>query len=525
MPGQERSTPSQGDPPRSADPLGLLVQGMAQLQSAVSESLRSKAKEPELVKPGAAELSKLSELSENSAIDVGDWLHGLQNHMGDLSNGSGLWWGEVLNSLAAYYEAYTRASHVGKLSLKPEDYETLELKDSKWARVDKRAASMLLASVPDSVREELLASRVSGTLAILSRVVVLYRPGSVVECQQILSSLENPPQATTAAEAVTSLRRWSRKDLGIQCPDPSVLLRGLDLMCAKPLQESSEISFRINRLRYNLEIDVRPTENGVKDLHQALVSELEQIAYRGSTASSSKVPFVKAIAATSPPAPPSKQGSEPGNSPSNQPKAKTKATTPCRFFLSDAGCTKGKMCTWSHAFTRKEKQGRCWSCGSTQHQQSSCPVKSEGSPASKAKATAPKAPTLATVGVAGGGSSSPSQPLPIASSPALPAQPPQGEPAGASGGGSRSLEIPENEVAVLVKEANAMLKEMRQLKMLALSSTQVENMAVGHGCGPCDGRTAFWTVALRILFGRHRRRRLVRLLAFECSWLVAQKWC
>ena len=141
---------------RAPDPFGLLVQGMAQLQSAVSESLRSKTKDVEIVKPGIAELPKLAELSENSAIDVGDWLHGLQSHMGDLSNGSGDWWKEVMLSLAAYYDAYTRASHVGKLALRPEDYETPELKDPKWSRVDKRAASMLLASVPEGVRDEIL---------------------------------------------------------------------------------------------------------------------------------------------------------------------------------------------------------------------------------------------------------------------------------------------------------------------------------------------------------------------------------
>ena len=47
------------------------MQGMAQLQSAMSQTLSSKAKEPELVKPGLVELPKLAELSGNSAIDVG----------------------------------------------------------------------------------------------------------------------------------------------------------------------------------------------------------------------------------------------------------------------------------------------------------------------------------------------------------------------------------------------------------------------------------------------------------------------
>ena len=138
-----------------------------------------------------------------------------------------------MTCLKAYYETYTRASHVGKLALRPEDYESAELKDQRWARVDKRAAAMLMASFSDSVKEELLASRLNGTLAILARVVVLYRPGSVVERQQALASLESPPPAANANEAVASLRKWGRwmsraTDMGLQRPDPSVLLRGLD---------------------------------------------------------------------------------------------------------------------------------------------------------------------------------------------------------------------------------------------------------------------------------------------------------
>ena len=491
-----RTASNEGGQFRPPDPLGLLVQGMTQLQSAVSESLRTKAKELEIVKPGTSELPRLADLSENSAIDVGDWLHGLQNHMGDLSNGSGLWWREIMLSLAAYYDAYTRASHVGKLSLRPEDYESEELKDTKWARVDKRAASMLLSSVPDSVRDEILASRLTGTLSILARVIVLYRPGSVVERQQVLASLESPPQATTAADAVSSLRRWSRwmaraTDLGIQRPDPSVLLRGLDSLCQKPLQDAPEVAFRINMLRYTLEIDVRPTEKGVKDLHQALVSEFEQIAYRGSTASSSKVLFVKSIGTSSSSPPPPRPTLDTSASPTNQPKPKGKAATPCKFFMSDAGCSKGRACTWSHAFTRKEKQGRCWSCGSTQHQQSACPIKSEGSPTGKAKGGAPKAPSLAQLaspGTGASGSSQPSAPVPIA---AAMSPPPPTSSTTSSGpdGIVKALEVPDVEVKQLLQEANAMLKEMRQLKTLALSATQVENMAVGHGCSPSDGRT------------------------------------
>ena len=94
---------------------------------------------------------------------------------------------------------------------------------------------------------------------------------------------------------------------------------------------------------------------------------------------------------------------------------------------------------------------------------------------------------MAATAVVGGGSGDPPQGLaaaaPIASSPV-----PPGLTAVSTSAGS-AVEVPETEVKQLLQEANAMLKEMRQLKMLSLSSTQVENMAAGHGCHPGNGRT------------------------------------
>ena len=42
---------------------------------------------------------------------------------------------------------------------------------------------------------------------------------------------------------------------------------------------------------------------------------------------------------------------------------------PCRFFLSDGGCKKGKACSWPHVM---DDQKRCWTCGSTQHFSPAC---------------------------------------------------------------------------------------------------------------------------------------------------------
>eukprot|EP00439_Symbiodinium_sp_Y106_P050041 s545_g6.t1 len=469
------------------DPLGALVQGMAQLQSAMSESLSSRSREPEVVKPGLADLPKLAEMGPNSAIDIGDWLHGLQNHMGDLSNNSCHWWSEIMSCLTKYYEAYLAASNVGKLTIKAEDYESEFLKDPKWSRVDKRASSMILASVPEAVKSELLSTRLVGSLAMLSRVVVLYRPGSIAERQQILRALESPSPAGNAADAVVELRKWARwmaraTDIGIQCPDASVLVRGLDIIVKKVLPEHADIAFRVSMLRYTLEVDTRPTVKGARDLQQALMSELEQVAFRGRSGNT-VVPSVKA-ASVAPSSTTTALKGDGGNasesgSPYGQPKAKAKAA--CRFYLTDKGCSKGSGCAYSHAFTRKERMGRCWTCGSTQHHQPECPTRTNGGTSPLAKANAvPKAKALvkamsevAAAPVAGA-SSTASGTTPTAPSTTNEAQNPT---------------VPESELKVLLQEASAMLKEIRQLRMLALSTTQVENRAVGSGCDPRSGRT------------------------------------
>ena len=47
----------------------------------------------------------------------------------------------------------------------------------------------------------------------------------------------------------------------------------------------------------------------------------------------------------------------------------------CRYFLSDQGCKKGQKCPFPHEWKGISKQGRCWSCRSTQHMKPECPVK------------------------------------------------------------------------------------------------------------------------------------------------------
>ena len=207
---------------------------MSQLQAAMALQLGQNASRPETIRPGvaASELPKLSEADEMAAINVGDWLHGLSGPMGDLTDGSAQWWSQVLVSLESVYKDYVNATAVRKLQ-----------------RVDKRAASMLLQAIPENIRVEILANRLQSTLAILARILTIYRPGSAVERQQVLKALESPGSSASPMELVETLRRWARwlkraQDLGLQVPDPSILLRGLEQAAKTQLEKHGEVAFR-----------------------------------------------------------------------------------------------------------------------------------------------------------------------------------------------------------------------------------------------------------------------------------------
>ena len=46
------------------------------------------------------------------------------------------------------------------------------------------------------------------------------------------------------------------------------------------------------------------------------------------------------------------------------------AQRPCKFFLTEGGCKRGRACTWQHV---SDGSKRCYNCGSTKHFAQDCP--------------------------------------------------------------------------------------------------------------------------------------------------------
>ena len=357
------------------DSLTRLLEGLEKVISGKS------AKAQEEVGRTSVEAPRLAEVSDSASVDFGDWLHCLEHTMGDISSGSAEWWAMVKEAAQDFYLKYQAADQFARITMKP--VAPRELLDQRWVRVDRRGASMLLNAVPEDVKKELVATRTKTTLEVLCRLMVMYRPGSASEKSQLLRKLEEPGAVNTPQEALEALRLWQRvyqraKDLSLITPDPSILLKALDGLAKKPLQENAEVTFRMQLLRYHLKVDITPTVEGIMAIHRAYMAEFEQLAMRkgpkkggpagGDGSSNSPTgPKMRAMGGNKPEgAAPSREG-RPGNG----------SQKPCRFFLTDEGCRRGKSCKFEHAMD-KEKRERCWTCGSKQHTSRNCPTKTKG---------------------------------------------------------------------------------------------------------------------------------------------------
>ena len=110
--------------------------------------------------------------------------------------------------------------------------------------VNSRAAAMVVAALHDSVRQEVVARRLTGsTVRLIFRILTLYRPGGEGEKLKILQNLQSPSPESEAGSAVTPLRTWSRwlrrcRDLGVLAPDPSLLVGGLSKMVQAVMEKT-----------------------------------------------------------------------------------------------------------------------------------------------------------------------------------------------------------------------------------------------------------------------------------------------
>ena len=335
------------------------------------------------------EVPKLPDWNPSTGpIDLNDWLALIEPIMADLTATSGEWWDRLLQEARQWYQDHMALSPLDRLLHEPKP--TPELDQPRWVRLERRASTLLMMSIPETQKEELVSTKRITALKILCHLFTTFQPGGLAEKEVILRSLETPVEASTVAEAVSALRKWMRwmrrraMELQVSEPDPFLLLKGLGRIIRRPLEANRELNFRISLARSMLQVDSTPTKDTVGKFATHLLAEMEQIAHLEGSKKSSN----------------SKEAPKPA-----QPEVRIKKMeegkgksgkgerAPCKFFTTPEGCRKGKGCTWAHTL---DEQKRCWNCGSTQHFAPACdrprdPNK-EGSPEKSGKPWEGKGP-------------------------------------------------------------------------------------------------------------------------------------
>ena len=152
--------------------------------------------------------------------------------------------------------------------------------NGQWGRIEQRAQSMLLASLPTSLKGETLANRATSSVQVLFRIFTRYQPGGLGERAMLLRQLVDPRTSTSMLEALEQLRAWKRylrraQELKIATPDATLLVGALEKYVGVIVKASPQTSFRLNSARAGLRVDVAPVVDSVLQFADVVLAEAE----------------------------------------------------------------------------------------------------------------------------------------------------------------------------------------------------------------------------------------------------------
>ena len=369
--GQKESISNESFAERSLGFMALMMESMKEMQKKMLEPREEAGmvRGVEVVRTGVMELPALQQCNPaQGPLQLGDWLLMIEPVAADMSTTSQEWWSEMTKAVETWYQQHMSMNPLDRISheVKPPP----QLVQDRWQRLERRMSTMLLQAVPEGVRDELVAGRKVGVFSILTHLFLTYCPGGVMEKQMLLRNLEEPPEVSQLSEAPAALRKWLRwktrtVEVGAVVPDAALLLKGLNKMTRKVLESHKDLQFRIQLARSSLGVDTSPTELTVSRFATHLLAELDQVALtekRSGGAPRVEGPKLKSLETE-------KQDKGKGKG-QERGQEEGQGRPRCKFYMSDGGCKKGKLCGFLHDF--KDEKKRCWTCGAVDHFSPNC---------------------------------------------------------------------------------------------------------------------------------------------------------
>ena len=306
----------------------------------------------------------------DAAVIAGDWLAQLEPSMSSLSPSAASWWKLLMDRVKSLYTTWLESAPVTRLSLRQSILSQRPAQD-KHQRVEQRAAVLLLESLPEELRHEVVSVRAVTVEAMIFLVHCAYQPGGAGEKAHLLQFLTAPEVGSGLDGTLQLARKWVRllrrgRELQLVLPDPSLLCRGLDRVISTTFAGNKHPSaaFRIASFKLERQLDYKATLVDAEDYAYLVVGELEA-----------------ALLAQPLPAPPkiarleeTKNYDDAGKG-----KGKAKQQRPCWSWQDGSGCKYGSRCMFAHAALGP---GRCWECGSDSHLKPQCPILGQGGNAS-----------------------------------------------------------------------------------------------------------------------------------------------
>ena len=318
---------------------------------------------------------------------------GAQPSMASLSSSAAAWWQGVMAKVKVLYTRWLESTPVQRLQIRQEVLSQRPPLD-RYQRVEQRAAMLLLDSLPDDLKNEVISVRAVTVEAMVFLVHCSFQPGGSAEKAYLLQFLTTPDAANTVDAALTLARKWIRllrrgKELQVVLPDPSLLCRGLDRLHTTVFTNSKHPSaaFRIASFKLERQLDYKALAKDVEDYAQLILGELEAAL----------------LALPVPQAPKINKMEESAAQDLGKGKAKGKGKRACWGWQDGSGCKYGQNCMFLHD---PLGPGRCWNCGSSSHLKPQCPYLGQGGVAAT-NATGPSSATTTPEGGKGAGEERP----------------------------------------------------------------------------------------------------------------------
>jgi len=274
-----------------------------------------------------------------------------------------------MKSTMKTYERWLSATPLERLRLPPPEpipYDLIGGDPMTVQRLEQRITTMLIPSLPEELRQDLVANREMWPSAIVYKILRTYQPGGWSEKSSLLMDLTQAAVAKDPMSAASGLRLWKRQrtraiELGAGLPDLMLQVKALDQVVSKILPLHPQALFRVSAFRMETHVDERPTTESALQFHELLQAEMDTIVHSTPSCGGEK-PAAKALQTG-----PSQLEKDGKPTPTSPDKIK-----PCKFWGTPEGCRHAKSCRFAHA-TLPDARERCWLCSSKEHRKNECP--------------------------------------------------------------------------------------------------------------------------------------------------------